>query len=221
MIEGAIFDIDGTLIDSVEGHAQAWETAFKQFGFDVELAAVRRQIGKGSDQLLPTLLKPDEIERAGKAIETRQAELFKSRHLQGVEAFPGVRELFERLQDSGVKRVLGSSGKLEDVETAKEIADIVDLVDAMATSEDVDRSKPSPDIVQAALQTIAPTPAARCVFIGDTPWDAEAARRAGVIPVGLSNPVFSDDELIAAGCQRVFKSISDLLRHYDDVVDLA
>ena len=221
MIEAAIFDIDGTLIDSVEGHAQAWETAFKEFGFDVELEAVRRQIGKGSDQLLPTLLKPDEIERAGGAIDARQGEVFKLRHLEGVRAFAGVRDLFERLRDDGVKRVLGSSGKPEDVETAEAIADIADLVDVMATSEDVHRSKPSPDIVQAALQAIAPTSPARCVFIGDTPWDAEAARRAGVMAIGLSNPVFSDDELVAAGCRQVFKSILDLLRNYDEVVGLA
>lgn len=221
MIEAAIFDIDGTLIDSVEGHAQAWEAAFKEYGFDVDLALVRRQIGKGADQLLPTLLTPDQVARAGKTIDARQGEIFKTRHLQGVRPFPGVRALFERLRDDGVKRVLGSSGKPDDVEKAEAIAEITGLVDAMATSEDVDRSKPSPDIVQTALQAIAPTPAARCVFIGDTPWDAEAAQRAGVIALGVSNPVFSDDELTGAGCRRVFKSIPDLLRHYDDVANLA
>ena len=104
---------------------------------------------------------------------------------------------------------------------AEAIAGISGLVDAIATSEDVDRSKPSPDIVEAALKSIAPATAAHCVFIGDTPWDAEAARRAGVVALGLSNPVFTDDELVAAGCQRVFKSIPDLLRHYDEVVGLA
>src|ERR1700712_5224220 len=210
MIEAAIFDIDGTLIDSVEGHALAWDAAFKEFGFDVDLAAVRRQIGKGSDQLLPALLKPDQIERAGKAIGARQGELFKARYLGGIRSFPDVRNLFERLRDDGVKRVLGSSGKPNDVEQAEAIADITGLVDAMATSQDVERSKPSPDIVQVALKAIAPATPARCVFIGDTPWDAEAASRAGVIALGLSNPVFSDDELAAAGCQRVFKSIPDL-----------
>jgi HAD superfamily hydrolase (TIGR01509 family) len=221
MIAAAIFDIDGTLIDSVEGHAQAWAAAFKEFGFDVDLTLVRRQIGKGSDKLLPAVLKADEVEREGKAIDARQGELFKARHLSGVQAFPGVRELFERLRDDGVKRVLGSSGKPADVELAKTIADITGLVDAMATSEDVESSKPSPDIVEAALKAIAPTLAAHCVFIGDTPWDAEAAKRAGVLALGLSNPVFSDHELIAAGCRRVFKSIPDLLRHYEDMVSLA
>ena len=221
MIEAAIFDIDGTLIDSVEGHAQAWAAAFKEYGFNVELAAVRRQIGKGADQLLPALLPPDQIERAGQGLDNRQGEIFKTRYLQDVRPFPGVRDLFEHLRDDGVTRALGSSGKPDDVEQAEAIAQITGLVDAMATSQDVARSKPSPDIVRAALQAIAPTPAARCVFIGDTPWDAEAARRAGVIALGLSNPVFSDDELIAVGCQRVFKSIPDLLRRYDEVVGLA
>lgn len=221
MIDAAIFDIDGTLIDSVEGHAQAWLDAFKEHGFDVELAAVRRQIGKGADQLLPALLAAQDAERAGAAIDARQGELFKTRHLDEVRAFPGVRDLFERLRADGVKRVLGSSGKPADVEQAESIADIADLVDAMATSEDVEQSKPAPDIVQAALHAIAPTLAARCVFIGDTPWDAQAAVRAGVIALGLSNPVFSDDELRAAGCQRVFRSIPELLRRYDEMVGLA
>jgi beta-phosphoglucomutase-like phosphatase (HAD superfamily) len=165
VIEAAIFDIDGTLIDSVEGHARAWEAAFKEFGFDVELAAVRRQIGKGSDQLLPALLRPDQIERVGEAIDSRQGELFKARYLAGVQPHPGVRELFEQLREDGVKRVLGSSGKPEDVEQAEAIADITGLVDAMATSQDVDRSKPSPDIVKVALGAIAAA-AARCVFSG-------------------------------------------------------
>ncbi|HEY1561830.1 MAG TPA: HAD family hydrolase [Caulobacteraceae bacterium] len=120
-----------------------------------------------------------------------------------------------------MKRVLGSSGKPEDVEQAEAIADITGLVDAVATSQDVNRSKPSPDIVKVALKAIAPAAAARCVFIGDTPWDAEAARGAGVIAIGLSNPVFSDIELVAAGCRWVFKSIPDLIRRYDDVVGLA
>ncbi|HEY1562755.1 MAG TPA: HAD family hydrolase [Caulobacteraceae bacterium] len=221
MIQAAIFDIDGTLIDSVEGHAQAWTSAFKEFGFDVELAAVRRQIGKGSDQLLPAFLKPDQIERAGQALDSRQGELFKARYLEEVRSFPGVRDLFERLRDDGVKRVLGSSGKPEDVEQAETIADIMGLVDAMATSQDVNRSKPSPDIVQVALKAVAPAPAARCVFIGDTPWDAEAAGQAGVIAIGVSNPVFTDDELVAAGCQRVFRSIPDILGRYDELLCLA
>ena len=125
------------------------------------------------------------------------------------------------MRDDGVKRVLGSSGKAEDVQTAEAIAQITGLVDAMATSEDVDRSKPSPDIVQAALQAIAPMSAARSVFIGDTPWDAQAARRAGVKAIGICNSVFGDDELVAAGCQQVFNSIPDLLRHYDELVALA
>jgi len=221
MIDAAIFDIDGTLIDSVEGHAQAWEAALKEYGFNVDRDTVRRQIGKGADQLLPVFLNPDQIDQAGPAIDARQGEIFKARHLQGVRPFSGVRDLFERLRNDGVKRVLGSSGKPDDVEEAEAIAGITGLVDAIATSQDVQRSKPSPDIVQAALRAIAPTPASHCVFIGDTPWDAEAAVKAGVIALGVSSPVFADDELVAAGCHRVFKSIPDLLRSYDEVIKLA
>ncbi|MBV9511022.1 MAG: HAD family hydrolase [Caulobacteraceae bacterium] len=219
MIEAVIFDIDGTLIDSVEGHAQAWDAALREFGFTPDLQAVRRQIGKGADQLLPSFLKPDEIKQVGAAIDDRQSEIFKARHLADVEAFPRVRDLFDQLRRDGVKCVLGSSGKAADVEQAETIADITGLVDAMATSEDVDRSKPSPDIVQVALEKIAPIPASRCVFVGDTPWDAQAARRAGVIALGIASPVFRDDELRAAGCQQVVNSIEDLRQAYEQLLN--
>jgi HAD superfamily hydrolase (TIGR01509 family) len=220
MLEGAIFDIDGTLIDSVEGHAKAWAAGFREYGFTPDLEELRRQIGKGADQLLPHFLKPHDVQRLGKAIDARQGEIFKEGYLDSVRPFPGVRSLFEQLRRDGVKCVLGSSGKPSDVERAETIANIKGLVDAMATSEDVDRSKPSPDIVQVALERIAPTPAERCVFVGDTPWDAAAARRAGVVALGLSSQVFNDDELRAAGCQQVFKSITDLLARYDDLLRL-
>jgi HAD superfamily hydrolase (TIGR01509 family) len=221
MIQAAIFDIDGTLIDSVEGHARAWEAAFREYGHEPGLEALRRQIGKGSDQLLPCFLRPEEIARHGEAIDERQGKIFKTRHLADVKAFPRVRDLFEQLRRDGVKCVLGSSGKPADVQQAEAIADIQGLVDAMATSEDVDRSKPSPDIVQVALEKIAPISASRCVFVGDTPWDAQAARRAGVMALGISSPVFNENELRMAGCQHVFASIADLRHDYEQLLSLA
>jgi len=220
MLAGVIFDIDGTLIDSVEGHAKAWVAAFEEHGIAVDLGEVRRQIGKGADQLLPYFLDTANAERVGKAIDARQGEVFKARYLDEVRAFPRVRELFERLRRDGVKCVLGSSGKPADVEQAEAIADIRGLVDGMATSQDVHRSKPSPDIVQAALDRLKPASPSQCLFVGDTPWDAEAAKKAGVMAIGFGSPVFSDDELRVAGCRRVFASIADVLDHYSEVMGL-
>jgi len=215
MIRAAIFDIDGTLIDSVDAHAEAWVEGFKRHGFTVDYETVRRQIGKGSDQLLPVFLSPGDLHAFGPVVEASQAEIFKQRYLATIQPFPGVRELFERLRRDGVSRVLASSGKAKDVSINQRIADIDGLVDAVVTSEDVDRSKPAPDIVHTALKRISPTPAGRCVFIGDTPYDAEAAIRAGVPTVGVLSGGFADDELRTAGCTAVYRDVKDLLDHYD------
>ena len=218
MIEAAIFDIDGTLIDSVDAHAQAWVEGLKRHGFAVDYETVRRQIGKGSDQLLPVFLSPGDLEAFGPVIEATQGEIFKERYQAVIQPFRGVRELFERLRGDGVTCVLASSGKAKDVSINERIAGVDGLVDAVVTSEDVDRSKPAPDIVHAALKRIAPTPAARCVFIGDTPYDAEAAIRAGVSTVGVLGGGFDDTELKASGCTAVYRDVKDLLDHYDDLV---
>jgi len=216
MIEAAIFDIDGTLIDSVDAHAEAWVEGFKRHGFAVDYEPVRRQIGKGSDQLLPVFLGPDDLDAFGPVVDATQGEVFKQHYLATIQPFPGVRELFERLKRDGVTRVLASSGKAKDVSINQRIAGVEGLVDAVATSEDVDRSKPAPDIVHAALKRIAPTPGGRCVFIGDTPYDAEAAIRASVPTVGVLGGGFAEDELRSAGCRAVYRDVKDLLDHYED-----
>lgn len=219
MLEAAIFDMDGTLIDSVDAHARAWVIGFRDHGVEVAFDAVRRQIGKGADKLLPVFLDTSAIERLGKAIEARQGEVFRDQFLPQIRAFPGVRRLFEQLRDDGVKRTLASSGKPEDVARYQEIAEISDLVDALTTSQDADQSKPAPDIVQVTLRRIAPTPPSRCVFIGDTPYDAEAATRAGVPAIGVLSGGFAETELRAAGCGDVYRDVEDLLDRYAALVN--
>ena len=215
MIAAVIFDIDGTLVDSVDAHAKAWVAGFSDLGIEVDLDAVRLQIGKGADQLLPVFLNPDAVKRLGEAINARQSKIFREAFLPQVRAFAGVRPLFERLRSDGVKCVLASSGKPADVDTNRKLAGIDGLVDAVATSEDVDQSKPSPDIVRAALQRIAPTPADSCLFVGDTPYDAEAALRSGVATIGVTGGAFDAGALQAAGCKVVYRDIEDLLQHYE------
>jgi HAD superfamily hydrolase (TIGR01509 family) len=214
MIEAAIFDIDGTLIDSVDAHAKAWVAGFRDHGVPVDFAEVRRQIGKGADKLLPVFLDPAALAKFGQAIEARQGEVFTSQYLAQIRPFAGVRTLFERLRGDGVKCVLASSGKRKEVSRYQEIANITDLVDAVATSEDAAQSKPSPDIVEAALHRLAPTPPGRCVFVGDTPYDAEAATRADVVTIGVLSGGFAEASLRSAGCKNVFRDVEDLLAHY-------
>jgi beta-phosphoglucomutase-like phosphatase (HAD superfamily) len=217
MIRAALFDIDGTLIDSVDAHAHAWTTAFHNVGVGVSFDAVRAQIGKGGDKLMPVFLDEEQVARIGKDIEQRQGELFRTQYLDEIKPFAGVRPLFERLRDDGVSRVLASSAKAEEVMRYREIAGIADLVEAQATSEDAEESKPAPDIVKAALSRIPSVEPADCLFIGDTPYDAEAAVRARITPVGVLCGGFDELGLRSAGCVAVYRDIQDLLQHYADV----
>src|SRR5689334_5045804 len=144
MVKAVIFDVDGTLIDTVDLHAAAWVEALGHFGFPVAFEDMRVQIGKGGDQILHGLLPPDAVETKGKAIEDFRSDLFKRAYLPKVQAFPGVRALFERIRAAGQRAVLASSGKRDEVEAYERIAGIADLIDAATSSDDAERSKPFP-----------------------------------------------------------------------------
>lgn len=212
--EAVVFDVDGTLIDSVDSHARAWVDAFRDFGHEIELATMRRQIGKGGDQLLPVFLSPEEIDRMGEALETHRSALFKARYLGGIVAFPDVRLLFERLIADGRQIALASSAKADELATYQRIANIVGLVDVETSSDDAEKSKPHPDIFQAALKRLGQPNGNRTVVIGDTPYDAEAAASAGLRSIGFLSGGWSEGELRAAGCMAVFASPADLLQRY-------
>ena len=154
MINVVIFDIDGTLVDTVDMHARAWQQAFKEFGKDLEFQKIRAQIGKGSDQLMPEFLSEKEVNELGEKIEKRRGEIFKSEFMPKVKPFPGVRELAVRIKQDGKKIVLASSATEEDVEAFKKIINITDLLETETTSDDADESKPEPDIFVAALKKI-------------------------------------------------------------------
>lgn len=215
MPKAVIFDIDGTLIDTVDLHAAAWVEAFRDFGFAVAYDDVRAQIGKGGDQLMPVFLPPDVLERRGDEIEQYRSDLFKRAYLPQARAFPCVRDLFLHVRAQGQTIVLASSGKKDEVERYQDIAGIADLVDVAATSDDAERSKPYPDIFQAAVARLAPLTAADAVVIGDTPYDAEAAKKAGLRPVGVLCGGFPEQALRDAGCVAIYRDPEDLLRHYD------
>lgn len=148
-------------------------------------------------------------------IEAFRADLYAREYLPRVKAFPGVRALFERLRADGRSIVLASSGKAHEVDYAKQAAEITDLVDARTTADDVAHSKPSPDIFRAALAKAAGVAAEQAVAIGDTPYDAQAARGAGVATIGVLSGGFSEDVLMKAGCIAVYADIQALLVGYD------
>ncbi len=214
MTKAIIFDVDGTLVDTVDLHASAWVETLKQFGVDIAFQDMRAQIGKGGDQILRGLVPPEMLEEKQDEIESYRADLFKHEYLPRARAFPGVRALFEHVRASGQSAVLASSGKEHEVEGYKKLADIADLVDSATSSDDAERSKPFPDIFQAALQKLAPLDANDAVVVGDTPYDAEAARNAGLKAVGVLSGGFSEQALREAGCIAIYRDPEDLLRHY-------
>jgi HAD superfamily hydrolase (TIGR01509 family) len=215
MPNAVIFDVDGTLIDSVDLHAAAWVETFRHFGLVVSHGAVRSQIGKGGDQLMPVFVPRDLLERRGGEIEAFRADLFKRDYLSQARAFPGVRALFERIRTAGQTVVLASSGKADEVERYQEIAGIADLVQAVTTSDDAERSKPHPDIFEAALAALGDVQTNEVIVVGDTPYDAEAAGKAGLKTVGLLSGGFPKADLRAAGCVSIYRDPADLLANYD------
>jgi len=210
-----IFDVDGTLIDSVDLHAHAWQDAFREFGHEVAFDKLRGQIGKGGDQLLPVFLSKDEVDKIGEALNERRSEIFKQRYLPGIKPFPMVRELLERVRADGTKIALASSAKQDELEAYKKAAHIEDLLQAETSTDDAEKSKPSPDIFEAAMQRLGTVDPAQVVVIGDTPYDAEAAGKAGLRSIGVLCGGWPADALKRAGCIATYRDPADLLAQYD------
>lgn len=215
MIHAAIFDVDGTLVDTVDMHAAAWQRAFRDFGKDFEYDAIRSQIGKGGDQFLPMFLNEKELKEFGEAVEKRRGEIYEKEFLPTVRAFPKVRELFERIRGDGVEIALASSAPDEELEVYKKVTGIADLIAAAASADDAERSKPEPDIFAAALESLGSPDPATCVVVGDTPYDAIAARRAGIRCIGLLSGGFPRESLTESGCIQIYRDTADLLESYD------
>lgn len=218
MIKAVIFDIDGTLVDSVDLHAQAWQETFKHFGRDLPYEEVRHQIGKGGDQLMPVFFSKEELDQKGCEMEEYRSRLFKNKYLPRVRAFPKVRDLFERVRADGLKIALASSAKEEELKEYKRIANIEDLVEEETSADDADKSKPHPDIFEAALERLVDTKAEEAVVVGDTPYDAEAAGKIGIRTIGVLCGGFPESELRAAGCIEIHDGPADLLAHYDESI---
>lgn len=214
MPKAVIFDVDGTLVDSVDLHAKAWGDAFRDFGHEVSFADARAQIGKGGDQLLPVFLSEEEIASKGDELEQHRAKILKDRYLSQIKGFPKVRELMEHLLAQGHQIALASSAKEEELQTYKKLADIDDLVRTETSADDAEKSKPNPDIFQAALKRLGSMQPADAVVVGDTPYDAEAANKAGLRTIGLLCGGWSAADLKQAGCIAVYKDPADLLAQY-------
>lgn len=207
-----ILDVDGTLVDSNDAHADAWVDAFAEFGITVAYDAVRRSIGMGGDKLMPEVSGIEEDSRLGRQIGQRRAAIFKSTYLPGIVAFARVRELLLRFKEAGYELAVASSAKEDELGPLLEAAGVSDLIHKRTSSDSEDRSKPDPDIVVAALRQVN-VDRNRAVMIGDTPYDVAAAKRAGIEIVGVECGGWTREAL--AGAVDVYRDPSDLLERYD------
>ena len=212
-IEVVLFDIDGTLVDSNEQLVNAWAFAFREEGHPQELDDIRSQIGKGGDLLVPELL-PDLDDPIRKRIAERQGDYFKEIYLDHVRAFEDAAELIGRVYASGRKVVLASSAKRDELEHYVGLLCVKPLITATTSIDDVETSKPEPDIFGAALEKVGVEPS-RALVVGDTIYDVDAALRLGIATVGVTSGPFDERQLKEAGAIAVFADVASILRDFD------
>jgi HAD superfamily hydrolase (TIGR01549 family) len=210
-LPAAILDVDGTLVDTNYQHAIAWYRAFRAQDVTLPLYRVHRHIGMGGDQLVEALAGAEFDREHGDAVREAEGELYMEL-IDEVRPLAGARELLAELKARGHALVLASSAKQHEVDHYLDLLDARELADAWTTSADVEQTKPEPDLVAAA---VARAGGGAAVMLGDSTWDCEAARRAGVATIGVLTGGFSDQELQAAGAVRVFERLDDLRAELD------
>jgi HAD superfamily hydrolase (TIGR01509 family) len=212
-IRAVLLDIDGTLIDSNDAHARAWVDALAAHGHQVPFERVRPLIGSGGDKVLPQLTGIEEDSEAGQRIASERSRIFKEKYLPTLRAFDGAADLLREMKSRGLQLVVATSAKEEELDGLLAVIGAPDVFDARTSSDDAERSKPDPDIVQAALgQVDAPREAV--LMIGDTPYDLEAAGRAGVGLIGVRCGGWDDEAL--RGAVAIYDGPADLLARLDE-----
>ncbi|HYG29201.1 MAG TPA: HAD family hydrolase [Allosphingosinicella sp.] len=212
MIDAVLFDVDGTLVDSNDLHATAWLEAFRHFGLVIPYERVRGQIGKGGDNLIPSLLPDDIADRLHEEIETFRSELFRRDYLARSRPFPGAADLLRRLHDEDAKLVLATSSGQEELDFHIDRLGCRELLTATTSRDDVEHSKPCPDIFEAALGKARPLNGGLAVVVGDTPWDIAAAAKLGVPAVAVRCGGFPDREL--DGAAAIYDGPLDLIEAF-------
>ena len=208
----AILDIDGTLVDTNYQHTVAWYRAFLQSGKVLPMWRIHRHIGMGGDQLVASLAGEEFDDEHGDDVRAAEKVLYMAL-IDEVRPFADARALLEHLKAQGHAVVLASSAKPDEVEHYLDLLDARDLADDWTHAGDVERTKPEPDLVAAAVEKAGGGDA---VMVGDSTWDCRAAERAGIATVAVLTGGFSEAELLEAGALRAFPSLSELLAHLDD-----
>ena len=206
-IKAILFDIDGTLVDSNDLHVLAWEEAFAREGHRFDRQRLHDQIGKGADNLVPTLL-PGSDDATAERLGDAHAEIFKTQYLDTVKPFPRARDLLAHAHAAGRTLVLASSASKAELDHYLDLLDARDLITATTSIDDVKDSKPAPDIFSTALGKLHGVDAGEAIAVGDTPYDVESAGKCGIRTIGLRSGGFPDEAL------------GDAVATYDDVAAL-
>lgn len=210
--KAALLDLDGTLLLSNEAHARSFHLAARDLGLESPgVAEILRMVGMGGDKLIPRAFGFEQESSEGKELSNRKKEIFRQSFGDGLQPTPGSRDLLERLREEGFRLIIATSASGDDLSLLLGRAGVEDLVDGCTSSTDVEESKPDPDIVEAALEE-AGVEAGRAIMLGDTPYDVEAAARAGVTIVGVETGGWRPDDL--AGAVAIYRHPAEILDQY-------
>ena len=208
-----LFDIDGTLVDSNDAHVEAWQRAFAAEGYAFSRAEIHGQIGKGGDNLVPSLLPEVSVE-VQERLAAAEGETYKRDFMTRVEPLDGASEVLKNLAERGHTLILASSASRAEVDFYVDLLDADGLISGTTSKDDVPHSKPCPDIFTAAL-ALTGGPAASAIVIGDTPYDVLAARRAGIEAIAVLSGGFAREELASCGPVAIYESVADIEGNYE------
>lgn len=213
-LKAILLDIDGTLVDSNDKHADCWVEAFAHFGKQAEWKTIRGQIGKGGDLLVPDMLNAREMREFGDELKEYRGESWKNDYMKSVQPFPGVKEAIRELAGRGIRLAFASSSNADEVEYYVSLLGADDLLEGSTSKKDAKLSKPSPEIFEAALEQVG-TDAAKTLVVGDTPYDVLAAHRAKLAIAALLCGGFPRELLVKA--EFLFDDIPTLVKELDRI----
>ena len=213
LIKAILFDIDGTLVDTNDMHVLAWEAAFADIGVVFDQQVIHDQIGKGTDMLVPTLL-PDADDAQQTALGEAHGAIFKAKYLDAAKPFAQAHDLLAHAHGLGQSVVLASSASGSELDHYLDLLDARLLVAATTSGDDVERTKPAPDIFATALSKLPGIAADAVIVVGDTPYDIEAAAKCGIATVAVRSGKFADAQLQQAGAIAIYDDVAALLAAY-------
>ncbi len=214
MRKAVLCDLDGTLLDSNHFHAEAWQRTFAEFGIPSSFEDVVKQIGKGGDNLIPCFVPKDRLEQLEEKLKDFRKHLFHREYMDRIVPFSDAALMLRRMRRQQLRVAVASSSNKEDLHAFLMLLRIHDVVEEHTTADDAEQTKPAPDIFQASLKQLGIDPS-EAIALGDTPWDIQAARKAGVDTVAVTCGGWCEQDLKQAGAIAVFRDPADILRNFE------